>query len=296
MKFIFEKDGIQNCGSIYKKKDCLKLIRDVKKNRDFKKIFFSKKEYQKSSKTPFGSNPKPGYNLLHKLDCKFIFDNKKFKKEMIKTLGENYRVLDYKLVMGVPDSYLPKWIVKETLNQHTINLGKYIKPKFRDITYFRGIDFHQDIIDYPTRISDFITAYLYLDKVNKNTSPLHLIPGSHKLGIGQYPHKIIINKKKILYTNKNQTIRSKFHILLGNQGSLSYWHPFILHGTQPQKNDLPRISVRLLLEKNRYCQINCALDRVNNRIKGKKRIKITQKEYTKDGKIKIKGNKINLVG
>ena len=29
------------------------------------------------------------------------------------------------------------------------NLGPYIKQKYRDITYFRGIDFHQDIIDYP---------------------------------------------------------------------------------------------------------------------------------------------------
>ena len=47
-------------------------------------------------------------------------------------------------------------------------MGRFIKEKYRDITYFRGIDFHQDIIDFPHKQSDFATFYVYLDNVDKN--------------------------------------------------------------------------------------------------------------------------------
>jgi hypothetical protein len=247
-----------------------------------------------TNQTYFGTNPKPGRNLLHQLNCSFIFENKKFLSEMKKTLGTNYRILDYKLVMGVPNSIIPKWILKKTINQHTVNLGAFIKPKYRDITYFRGIDFHQDIIDFPTRNPDFVTAYIYLEKVNKNTSPLYLIPNSHKLGATVFPHKLIIkNKTTVYYFNKKKKIKSNIFMLTGNAGSLSYWHPFILHGTQPHKFNLPRISIRLLVEKNRRININCDLDKLNKKITGKQQLSITQKEFTERGKIKIKGNKIN---
>ena len=55
---------------------------------------------------------------------------------------------------------------------------KIYKEEHRDLTYFKGIDFHQDIIDFPDRDPDFITAYIYLDKVDTKTSPLYLIPNS----------------------------------------------------------------------------------------------------------------------
>ena len=45
-------------------------------------------------------------------------------------------------------------------DSHTVNLGEFIKPKYRDITYFRGIDFHQDIIENyqsPSQISNYKT-------------------------------------------------------------------------------------------------------------------------------------------
>ena len=75
---------------------------------------------------------------------------------MKKILGQNFRILNHKLVMGVPESYLPEWIKLLIKNNTSNNLGKYIKPKYRDITYFKGLDFHQDIIDYPYRTADFI--------------------------------------------------------------------------------------------------------------------------------------------
>jgi hypothetical protein len=48
------------------------------------------------------NNPGLGRNLLHKLEINFIFENKEFIKILSKTLGVNYRILDAKLVMGVP--------------------------------------------------------------------------------------------------------------------------------------------------------------------------------------------------
>ena len=117
-----------------------------------------------------------------------------------------------------------------------MNLGEFIKPKYRDITYFRGIDFHQDIIDFPTRGPDFITAYIYLEKVDKNSAPLYVLPNTHIIGATKYPHKITrLNNERVIYGANNLKKKYNFKVLIGKQGTLHYWHPFILHGTQPHK-------------------------------------------------------------
>ena len=149
-----------------------KTFKIIYKKKNFKNIFISEKIFYKKKKISRGVNPGPGRNLLHTLDCKFIFEDKKFVYLMQKILGANYRVLDYKLVMGIPKKNIPNWILKRTMNFHSVNLGKYIKEEHRDLTYFKGIDFHQDIIDFPDRDPDFITAYIYLDKVDTKTTPL----------------------------------------------------------------------------------------------------------------------------
>ena len=275
----FLKNGIENCGVVYSKKNCDNLLKEIYKTRNFKNIFLSRKDFLKGVKSNSKQNPSPGNNLLHKLNCSFIFENNFFNKEMKKVLGNNFRILNHKLVMGVPENYLPEWIRLIIKDNTTNNLGKFIKPKYRDITYFKGLDFHQDIIDYPTRVADFITVYIYLDNVNANTSPLYVIPNSHKLGATQFPHNIIFNNKtsNILYLNKKKKIKSKILRLDGKAGSTSYWHPFILHSTQPHKDDKPRISVRLLVEKNRWKDIKCDLDKLNKKINGKISIDVTRK-------------------
>lgn len=291
----FLKSGIQNCGVIYEKKNCKKLLREIYNTRNFKRIFLSKKKYLAGDQSFFKTNPSPGNNLLHKLNCSFIFENKIFVKEMKKILGNNYRILDYKLVMGMPESFLPTWIKNLTKNNMTCNLGAFVKPVYRDITYFKGIDFHQDIIDFPTRDPDFITAYIYLDDVDINTSPLYLIPKSHILGASIFPHSLHIKKNIIYYKNNNKILESKIKILNGLAGSMSYWHPFILHGTQPHKFSVPRISVRLLVEKNRRVPNGSLIDKINGKIKGKIILSLTQKEFNSKGKVIKRGNKINLI-
>ena len=294
MNFI--KNGIEKCGKIFNEKECKKLINQIYKLRDFRNLFINKIDWKVSKFKSFKKNPGPGRNLLHKLETKFIFENKKFIKILSKTLGSNYRILDAKLVMGVPRHLIPKWILDQTNNNHTVNLGEFIKPEYRDITYFRGIDFHQDIIDFPTRSADFITAYLYLENVDLKSAPLYLIPNSHLLGADYYPHNIKkLDKKKIRYQVNKKKLTSSFEILKGKSGSLFFWHPFILHGTQPHKKDVARISVRILAEKNRQVFIGCDLDKINKKIKGKMKLKIYNKEINKKGNNKKKNfiNRLN---
>jgi hypothetical protein len=291
MKFL--NNGVEECGIIYNKKDCSKLIKEIHKTRNFKSLFLSFKNWKSKKYQIIKNNPAPGRNLLHKLEISFIFENKKFIKILSKILGINYKILDAKLVMGVPKHMIPKWVLNQTNNNHTVNLGQFIKPKFRDITYFRGIDFHQDIIDFPTRGADFITAYIYLEDVDLKSAPLHIIPNSHLLGADYYPHKIKKTKnKKLIYKVKKKKMELNPKTLKGFAGSLFFWHPFILHGTQPLQKDIARISVRILAEKNRRINIGCDLDKINNKIKGKKKLKIYNKEINKYGQ-NIKKNFIN---
>ena len=87
----------------------------------------------------------------------------------------------------------------------------------------------------------------------------------------------------------NKSLISKYKVLNGKSGSLFYWHPFILHGTQPSVNKIPRISVRILIEKERIFT-NCLLDKINKKIIGKnKKLKIYNKSEDK------RGNVINTV-
>ena len=292
----FLKNGINKCGKFFSKNDCRKLLKEIHSSRNFKNLFLTKKAWKSKKFDKLKRNPGPGRNLLNKLETQFIFENKNFIKEMSKVLGSNYRILDAKLVMGVPKYLIPDWILALTENNHTVNLGEFIAPQYRDITYFRGIDFHQDIIDFPTRGPDFVTAYIYLENVDKNSSPLHIIPNSHLLGASIYPHKIEkFTKNTINYQANKKNLISKFSVLVGGQGSLYYWHPFLLHGTQPHKKDVVRISVRLLVEKNRQVLIGCDLDKVNNNIKKKNRLKIYNKEVSNQGINKKKKfiNKLN---
>ena len=295
MNLNFKNDGIESLGQIFDQRDCKKLLREIKKTRNLNKLFLSPKEFKETNNTK-GYNPKPGRNLLEKLNSSFIFDNKTFVKKMKNILGKYYRILDYKLVMGFPQSHIPDWIKKKVRGSHSINLAKFIKPKYRDITYFYGIDFHQDIIDFPDRPADFVTVYIYLDKVDANCSPLHIIPKSHKGGATSFPHQIKINNKKILYKpTRNKKIHSKFIKLLGQSGSTFFWHPFILHGTQPQRYDKPRLSVRILVEKNRRGNLNCEMDKINRKIFGKKSLIKVRNHLDKKGKDIKKNNFINKI-
>lgn len=290
----FIKKGFKSFPNFFDLDKSKKLLFKIKKTRNFNKIFLSKINYQLEKKY-IGVNPRPGRNLAEKMDTNFIFSNQKFQNEMEHALGKKWRILGYKFVMGVPNKIIPDWIKREIDNNPVANLGSFIKEKYRDITYFRGIDFHQDIIDFPDRRSDFITVYIYLDKVSNNSSPLYLLEKSHLLGASIFPHKLKkIKLKTFLYKNDfNKKMLVKSHKLVGGAGTMFYWHSNLLHGTQPHKDDKPRISMRILVEKNSTQSSNSLIDIVNKKISGSLILSKTRTDLSEEGKNKIKKNIIN---
>ena len=99
--YKFNRNGYEKIGNIFNNKDCSKLLNEIYKTRNFKKIFLTKSQFKKKINSK-KVNPRPGYNLLEKMNTKFIFDNLRLDKRLCSVLGKKYRILDYKLVMGFP--------------------------------------------------------------------------------------------------------------------------------------------------------------------------------------------------
>ena len=287
----FLNEGYSSFPPFFDKKKIKKLRSTVARSRDFKKIFVSKKYFEDKQEYK-GTNPKPGRNLAEKLETNFIFSNKNFRKELEIILGTRCKILDYKFVVAVPNKIIPKWIIKIIDNDPIANMGGFIKEKYRDMTYFRGIDFHQDIIDYPDRPSDFITVYIYLDKVTNKTSPLYILKRSHLLGASIFPHNLKKIKNNLFEykNNYNKKKLVKLYRFTGEAGSIYCWNSNLLHGTKPHNENNPRISMRILVEKNSGQESKCLLDIGNKMIKGNLVLTKTRTDLSKTGKPKIKRN------
>ena len=67
------------------------------------------------------------------------------------------------------------------------------------------------------------------------------------------------------------------------------WHSNLLHGTQPNLHAEPRISLRILVEKNTDEETDCPLDNMNKVIKGSLKLTKTRRDIED----KVKGNVIN---
>ena len=280
--------------NFFNKDDCKKILNLVKKNRDFNKIWISENDFNKN-KILKTVNPRPGRNLIEKLDTKFIFSNPKFIELINKILGSKWKVLDYKFVAALEKKMVPNWVQKKIEDTFIPNLGRFVKENYRDITYFRGIDFHQDIIDFPHKKSDFITCYIYIEDVDKNSSPLIVFPKSHIYGAQKFPHKIskVSYKTYKYFKNNKQYMKLKSEELVGKSGTLYFWHPCILHGTQPTIDNKFRVSIRILIEKNQILKSGI-IDDVNKNITGRLSVKKSRSDIdNKTGKYLIKGNFIN---
>src|SRR5580658_2910937 len=97
-----------------------------------------------------GVNPRPGRNLLEAFDgdLGFVERDPAIVAGLTELLGEGYETLNKKVVCGVPARSVPAWLKARITDNPVNNLGAYVKPQYRDITYFYGIDFHQDLIDF----------------------------------------------------------------------------------------------------------------------------------------------------
>jgi hypothetical protein len=293
--FTFIRDGFERAGVIFTPEDCQQLKHDVLATRDFRAIFLEEAEYRRNPQRR-GILPRPGRNLMARMDPRFIFFNEAFREIVSRVTGPRGRILDYAIVAAIPRHYLPDWVQAELTDAPNANLGQFIREEFRDVINFTGIDFHQDIIDFPYRELDFVTMYIYCDDVGRNNAPVIVVPGSHKLGVTRFPHNIAtLGGRRIRYGNEQESVEYECVEVTGTAGSMSFWHSAILHGTQPQTVDHPRISCRILVQKNPQDPAACELADVNSTIRGPLSLPDLRRDIANSGELILRRNIINAL-
>ena len=293
----FLEDGFIDMGPVLDKNATRNLLDQIYASRSFSSALFINEEQHKTNPKYKKTNPGPGINFTEKVDLSFIEENPSFRKAMTTVLGSDYKIILKKFIVGVPNNWIPDWVIRETSGLSASNLGPYIKPEFQDITYFHGIDFHQDLVDHPKRKSDFVTLYVYLDDVDDNMSPLAVVPKSHIFGATIFPHKITIHNgtNKLTYDDRQgRKEEFEFKFLTGDAGNIYFWSALTLHGTQPEKVTTPRISLRYLIERSKSDE-PCLIDELNTHINGPLVLESVRNDQEKSGKIDKKENTINKI-
>lgn len=296
-KELFLEDGFIDLGEVLDKNATHDLLEQVYTSRDFSSALFIDEEQHRKNPRYTKTNPGPGINFTEKVDLSFIEENPSFRNAMTTVLGPDYNILLKKFVVGVPDDWIPDWVIREISGLGATNLGSYIKPEFHDITFFHGIDFHQDLVDHPKRKADFVTLYVYLDNVIDGMSPLVIVPKSHIFGATTFPHKITVHNGTNKLTYEDRRGRKgdfNFKFLTGGAGNIYFWSQLTLHGTQPQGVTKPRISLRYQIERGKNDE-PCLIDEFNNQIDGPLLLESVRYDQDESGKVEKRGNMINNV-
>jgi hypothetical protein len=295
----FIRDGAHRFAEPLDRAACADLLAAIRADRDFaSNLFLSEAEFDADPQYK-GVNPMPGRNLLERFEDRlgFVEQAPQIVEGITTLLGPDYEILNKKVVCGVPQTAVPEWLRQRILGNPVNNLGAYVKPQYRDVTYFYGIDFHQDLIDYKQREADFLTLYVYLHPVTTADAPLYLLEGSHKLGGSLFPHDLTRLHGRggavdWLYRNPphgETTVTQR--VLTGATGFAAVWHACTLHGTQPDAADHERISLRYLLARRHTGPVG--LDAVNARLEGPLSLPDTRVDLAADGSAVIKANTVN---
>jgi hypothetical protein len=291
----FIRDGAHLFDQPVDAQACADLLAQVRATRDFgASLFLTEAEFDADPQYT-GVNPRPGRNLLERFDDQLGFVERapQLVDGVTALLGPDYEILNKKLVCGAPAASVPDWLKARILGNPVNNLGAYVRPQHRDITYFYGIDFHQDLIDYKAREADFLTLYVYLHPVSRADAPLYLLQGSHKLGGSVFPHNLTrIGDTDWLYRNgEHGEVVARQKILQGETGFAAIWHACTLHGTQPDAADHERISLRYLLARRH--EGPTGMDAVNATLQGPLSLTDTRADLAADGSAAVKRNTVN---
>lgn len=253
----FEKEGYVDLGSIVDADTCSRLLSEIRNFQEFSDQIFLDEETFLNNPEYTGVNPYPGRNILEQFQdiTSSIESTSEVESILSGLLGDDYSIIRKKVICGVPEKWIPEWVLKRIRENSVNNLGAYIKPEYRNITYFYGIDFHQDIIDMAGSDLDFITLYVYLHEVVNTDAPLNLLAGSHMLGVDKFPHDLSLEEDsntKWRFVNQVTGKSAKLNqlVITGDTGNVAFWHSCMLHGTQPNYGDNERISLRYLIAKD----------------------------------------------
>jgi hypothetical protein len=290
----FIRDGAHLFDEPVDQNACADLLARIRATRDFGSSLFLTEEAFDADPQYTGVNPRPGRNLLEGLQdhLAFVERDPRIVDGVTALLGPDYEILDKKVVCGVPAGSAPEWLKKRILGNPVNNLGAYVRPQYRDVTYFYGIDFHQDLIDYKAREADFVTLYIYLHRVTRADAPLYLLEGSHTLGGSVFPHNLTrIGDKDWLYVNgQHGEVVARQKVLTGDTGFAAIWHACTLHGTQPDAADHERISLRYLIARRHAGRTG--MDAVNAKLVGPLSLVATRADLAADGSAAIKSNTV----
>ncbi len=297
----FRDHGYADLGRIVDAEACAALLAEIRRRRRFDADLFLTERAFLANPQMKGVNPRPGRNMLEGLQAYLasIERHDCLDRLLIELLGPGYAVLDKKLVCGVPERWIPDWLARRIKGNPVNNLGAYVQPEFRDVTYFYGIDFHQDIIDWSGREADFVTLYVYLHGVGPAEAPLNLLADSHWLGATHFPHHLEpsrADRTAWRYAgDRGEAMDCRRTTLVGGAGFAALWHPFTLHGTQPHTGDSERISLRYLITKGEGAP-PAFIDTVNAAIAGARSIAESRRDLDADGMPILRGNAINSGG
>ena len=271
------------------------LLAKIRALRTFDAALFLSEAAFDADPQYIGVNPAPGRNLLERFEAElaFVENDPAIVAALTALLGEGYEILLKKLICGVPSSVVPDWLRARIAGNPVNNLGAYVKAPFRDITYFYGIDFHQDLIDYKDREADFITLYIYLHDVGTHDAPLFLLEDSHRLGGTLFQHDLTKAEGGWLYRDgRGHEVQTRQHLLTGKTGYAAMWHACTLHGTQPDAADNERLSLRYLIARKPGVAAP-GMDAVNATLLGPLSLEATRQDLDARGAAQIKANSVN---
>ncbi len=298
----FCANGFMEFGNIIPPEYCETVLKQIKEIQPFgPELFQSQEDFEAN---PVFKKIHPGakdYNLMEKLDqddVRKIEEYPPFVEALEQILGPNYSILLRKVICGIPETWIPEWVLERTRGNAANNMAAYIKSPYRHLTYFYGIDFHQDLIDWPERPGDFITLYIYLHPVGKEDAPLHIMPKSHKFGGTVFPHDLKqdpSDKHKWTYSNgEGRAMECESKMLTGDTGYAALWSAYTLHGTQPDKADNERISLRYLIAKDPDAT-DTLIDKLQASLDGPLTMATTRIDRDEEGDTQFKQNAINTI-
>ncbi len=273
-----------------------RLLAKIRATRAFDGSLFLSEAAFDADPQYVGVNPRPGRNLLEALEGElgFVERDPAIVAGLTELLGDGYETLNRKVVCGVPAKAVPAWLKTRITDNPVNNLGAYVRPQHRDVTYFYGIDFHQDLIDYKGRDADFLTLYVYLHPVGAHDAPLYLLEESHRLGGTMFPHDLARSGGGWRYRDGlGGGVTTRQVMLTGGAGFTAMWHACTLHGTQPDAADNERLSLRYLFAKR--AGTRSGLDAVNATLQGPLRLGETRGDLDAKGAARIKANAVNRV-
>ena len=275
--------GVIDPKNNFNRKYCEKILSSLHKNFSLgKNIFKTEKQYIKNQSS-VGVNPEVNKNnFALDVNLDIIEKNKNLRKNLTDILGKNYKIMHKKFVVQVPERWIPLWVKKRIKKEINPNLNRYILPKYQKLTYFRGVDYHMDLIEHKKEKVKFITLYIYLNKVDKGNSPLNIIEKSFKFGATRFPHDLQkLSQNKIVYNN--EIFKKK--VLLGGVGSFYMWSCLNLHGAEENKNNIPRISLRYKIRSKSFKSKKNLIDKLFKKINGpaylyKARTDVNEKDFS----------------